>query len=211
MLCGLWYGEGFPSFYSGRFWQQTLLSSNLLIVGLWWGVCMCFAAALPDVLYRVWDEGEAGAVDRLHPLPQPSSVEIASSIFTFHTTHRHIRCLWKIGIGREIFLQWCTSPPGILTTSRTSGENARRMEESASELYKSHVANAGWRQSRLTRNLRPLPTKSNFKSSRPEVDTWSRNSRVTRPLVSRRRSGAGWDTFAKWPCCFTSQSFSWEV
>ena len=37
--------------------------------------------------------------------------------------------------------------------------------------------------------------------------TWRRKSRVTSPLVSRRRSGASWETLAFWPCGFTSQSW----
>ena len=37
--------------------------------------------------------------------------------------------------------------------------------------------------------------------------TWRGKSQVTSPLVSRRRSGAGWETLALWPCGFTSQSW----
>ena len=43
-----------------------------------------------------------------------------------------------------------TSSPDAFTTRRASGENARRIDESASALCKSHVANAGWRRRRFT-------------------------------------------------------------
>ena len=107
-------------------------------VQLWW----CWWNQLPDVFHRVGDKSEAEPLQRTQFLLQPSSVEISSGIFTFNTSHSHVELLQRL-----VFLvgkKNQTSPLGVLTTRRASVENALRMEESASELCSSHVANAGW-------------------------------------------------------------------
>ena len=108
---------------------------------------MCWWNQLPDVFHGVGDKSEAKPLQRTYFLLQPSSVEISSGIFTFNTSHSHVEFLQRnvflVGIphlGSKIQ----TSPLGVFTTKRASVENALRREESASELCRSHVVNAGW-------------------------------------------------------------------
>ena len=46
-----------------------------------------------------------------------------------------------------------SSDADAFTTRRASGENARRIDESASALCKSHVANAGWKRFTIGTNV----------------------------------------------------------
>ena len=105
---------------------------------------MCWWNQLPDVFHGEGDKCEAEPLQRTYFLLQPSSIEISSGIFTFNTSHSHVEFLHRLVflVGKKIQ----TSPLGVLTTRQASVENALRMEESASELWRSHVANAGWEE-----------------------------------------------------------------